>query len=325
MINNETIKYEIWTNKLSKTYGKGEKAVKAVKQIDITVEPGIYGFLGPNGAGKTSTIHMLIGAISITSGKAKIRGMNAGSVNSRRIIGFLPQDPSFYKNMTGKQYLLYMAQLNGLKKMVARQKIEELLGFFDLMDAKERKIGKYSGGMKQKIGIAASLIHDPEILILDEPTSNLDPIARAEIINRIKKLSENISVFVSSHILSEIEQMCEKVVMINKGKIILIDTIKNIKDIYKASSNTFILSTDLNEKMIQILKVKDYIANIWLNEKENKIYIKPSNNNAFLSEIPKLLAENNVMLKSLNQQESTLQDIFVDIIGEDDKNEFKKK
>ncbi len=323
MIKQDKINYEIWTNQLSKTYGSGQKAVKAVDKVDIIVEPGIHGFLGPNGAGKTSTINMLVGAISITSGNAKIRGKNAGSVKTRRLIGFLPQDPSFYEKMTGEQYLLYMAQLNGLKRAQAEKKIEELLELMELSEAKGRKVGKYSGGMKQRLGIAASLIHDPEILILDEPTANLDPIGRADLVEKIKILSERMSVFVSSHILSEIEQMCEKVTMINRGKIILMDTIKNIKKMHAANTNIFILNTNSNKKILQILKTKEYISNAWLDDKDEKINIIPSNNNSFQLELPKLLAENNLMIKSFNQQESSLQEIFIEIIGGDEKNGSK--
>jgi len=325
MIKQDNTIYEIWTDKLSKTYGRGQKAVKAVKDIDIIVEPGVHGFLGPNGAGKTSTINMLVGAISITSGKAKIRGRNAGSVKTRRLIGFLPQDPAFYEKMTGEQYLRYMAQLNGLKRDIAEKKINELLELLELNEARDRKVEKYSGGMKQRIGIAASLIHDPEILILDEPTANLDPIGRADLIDKIKKLSEKMSVFVSSHILSEIEQMCEKVTMINRGKIVLIDTIKNIKKMHSASSNIFILNTNSNDKILQILKTKEYISNAWFDNNDDKIHIIPSDNNSFQFELPKLLAENNLMIKSFNKQESSLQEIFIEIIGGEERNELKNK
>ena len=309
---------EIYTSDLTKTYGRGDNAVKAVKKINLSVEPGIHGFLGPNGAGKTSTINMLVGAISISSGKAKIRGKDVGSIKTRRLIGFLPQDPAFYEGMTGEQYLVYMAQLNGIKKKDALKKANEILEFLDLIEAKDRKVGKYSGGMKQKIGIGAALIHDPEILILDEPTANLDPIGRADLIDKIKKLSQKMSVFVSSHILSEIEQMCEKVTMINKGKIIISDTIKNIKEIHTESANIFILDTNSNENFIQLLKEKDYITRVWINDENGKIYIIPSNNERFQLSIPKLLAENNFMLKSFNIQESSLQDIFIDIIEGDE-------
>ena len=302
---------EIYTHNLSKTYGSGEKSVKAVNKINLNIEPGVHGFLGPNGAGKTSTINMLVGAISISNGEARIRGRNVGSVKTRRLIGFLPQDPSFYERMTGEQYLIFMAQLNGIKKKVALKKAEEILKFLDLSDAKDRKIGKYSGGMKQKIGIGAALIHDPELLILDEPTANLDPIGRADLIEKIKKLSERMSVF-------EIEQMCKKVTMINKGKIIISDTIKNIKEFHTESANIFILNTNSNEKILPLLKEQDCITKSWFNEKEQCIYIVPSDIDKLQMNIPKLIAENNLMLKGFSQQEASLQDIFIDIIEGDE-------
>ncbi|MCK4779424.1 MAG: ABC transporter ATP-binding protein, partial [Candidatus Lokiarchaeota archaeon] len=236
MIKKESEIPEIWSHKLTKIYGRGEKSVKAVNKIDISTKSGVHGFLGPNGAGKTSTINMLIGAISITDGKARIKGEDAGSIRARRIIGFLPQDPAFYDTMTGEQYLIYIGELSGLRRHDAKYKTLELLENLELLEARDREIGKYSEGMKQRIGIAAALIHEPELLILDEPTSNLDPIGRASIIKDIKELSKKISVFVSSHILSEIEQMCENVTMINKGKIVLTDTIKNIKKMHSIKS-----------------------------------------------------------------------------------------
>ena len=185
---------EIWSKDLTKVYGKGIKTVKAVDGIDIYMEPGVHGFLGPNGAGKTSTINMLIGAISITKGKAKIKGNKAGSVKSRKIIGFLPQDPAFYERMTGKDYLHFIARMSSVSKKNAILKTEELLNKFNLKDAEDRFIENYSGGMKQKIALAAAFIGNPKILILDEPTSDLDPIGRNTIISDIKTLSEKISI-----------------------------------------------------------------------------------------------------------------------------------
>jgi len=254
------INYEVWSERLTKIYGKGKEALEAVSKIDLRVKPGVHGFLGPNGAGKTTTYNMLVGAISITEGKAKIRGKKAGSVAAKQVIGFLPQDPVFYEDMTGEGYLIYMGQLGGLKSKEAKRKAQELLDYFDMLDARNREIGKYSSGMKQKIGIAAALMHDPKVLILDEPTANLDPLGRIDVIKKIRDLSDKVSVFVSSHILSEIEQMCEDVTMINHGKIVISDSIKNIKKSYV--SNLYILDTDMNEKFLEMLKNIDFISKV---------------------------------------------------------------
>ncbi|MFX0030651.1 MAG: ABC transporter ATP-binding protein [Candidatus Hermodarchaeota archaeon] len=310
---------EIWTHQLTKVYGRGETSVRAVNKIDISMEPGVHGFLGPNGAGKTSTINMLIGAISITEGQAKIRGEVAGSVRARRIIGFLPQDPAFYDTMTGEQYLNYVGELSGLRRIDARQKTEDLLESLELLKARDRKIEKYSEGMKQRIGIAAALIHDPELLILDEPTSNLDPIGRASIVKDIKELSRRASVFVSSHILSEIEQMCDKVTMINKGKIVVTDTIKNIKKMHsiKGGRNLIILDTSLNDRVIQELQKQDYIENVWIDENDKKIHILPKDIEKLQKAIPKMIIDNDVILREFQQPETSLQEIFIEIMEEE--------
>ncbi|TKJ16861.1 MAG: hypothetical protein CEE43_19195, partial [Promethearchaeota archaeon Loki_b32] len=152
MIKEESEIPEIWTHKLTKIYGRGEESLKAVNKIDISTKSGVHGFLGPNGAGKTSTINMLIGAISITNGKARIKGEDAGSIRARRIIGFLPQDPAFYDTMTGEQYLIYIGELSGLRRHDAKYKTLELLENLELLEARDREIGKYSEGMKQRIG-----------------------------------------------------------------------------------------------------------------------------------------------------------------------------
>lgn len=319
MIKEESEIPEIWTHKLTKIYGRGEESVKAVNKIDISTKSGVHGFLGPNGAGKTSTINMLIGAISITDGNARIKGEDAGSIRARRIIGFLPQTPAFYDTMTGEQYLIYIGELSGLRRHDAKYKTLELLENLELLEARDREIGKYSEGMKQRIGIAAALIHEPELLILDEPTSNLDPIGRASIIKDIKELSKKISVFVSSHILSEIEQMCENVTMINKGKIVLTDTIKNIKKMHsiKSGRNMVILDTNSNEKIIQQLKSKDFIINIWMDENNNKIHIITKNIESLQKSIPKLIIDNNVILREFHQPEISLQDIFIEIMQDE--------
>ncbi len=311
---------EIWTSKLTKIYGRGKESIKAVDQIDISMKSGVHGFLGPNGAGKTSTINMLIGAISITDGKAKIKGEDAGSIKARRIIGFLPQDPAFYDKMTGKQYLTFIGELSGLRRHIAKSKSLELLENLELTEAQDRLIGKYSEGMKQRIGIAAALINDPELLILDEPTSNLDPIGRASIIKNIKDLSKKVSVFVSSHILSEIEQMCEDVTMINKGKIVLTDTIKNIKKMHsiKSGNNIVILNTNSNDEMIQQLKSKDFISNIWIDDKDDKIYIIPKDIESLQKAIPKIIIEKDILLRELHQPETSLQDIFIEIMEDEE-------
>jgi len=310
--------YYIWTNKLTKVYGIGTKKVIAVDGIDFTMSSGVHGFLGPNGAGKTSTINMLIGAISITEGEAFLKGKKAGTKNARKFIGFLPQDPAFYEKLSGLDYLILLARLNSIPKKIAKQKALNLLKFFDLMKEKDRKIKTYSMGMKQKIGLAAGLIHDPKLLILDEPTSNLDPLVRKKIIDYVRKISKDMSIFISSHVLSEVEQMCDRVTIINKGKIKLTDTVQNVKNWFSNSANLYVIDTNSNETFLSVVKELEMITDAWIDEKEKKIYINTKNIEQFQKEIPKLIIEKDVILKSFYQPESSLQDVFLEIIKKDE-------
>ncbi|MCJ7648213.1 MAG: ABC transporter ATP-binding protein [Candidatus Lokiarchaeota archaeon] len=310
--------YYIWTNNLTKVYRTGTKKTKAVNGINFKMSPGVHGFLGPNGAGKTSTINMLIGAISITQGDAYIKGKKAGTKKARKSIGFLPQDPAFYDKLSGLEYLIFQARLNSTPKSIAKQKALNLINFFDLMDAKDRKIKTYSMGMKQKIGLASGLIHDPKLLILDEPTSNLDPLVRKKIIDYVRKISKDMSIFISSHVLSEVEQMCDTVTIINKGKIILTDTVQNVKNWFSNSTNLYVVDTNSNETFLDVLKGLKMITNAWIDEKEKKIFVNINDIEQFQKIIPKLVIDNGLTLKSFYQPESSLQDVFLEIINEEE-------
>lgn len=310
--------YEIWTKNLTKVYDKRSKQARAVDCINLRVEPGVHGFLGPNGAGKTTTINMLMGAISITGGEAYIRGVKAGSIKARRKIGFLPQDPIFYGNMTAREYLLYAARLFGLKKSDAKNKAGELLEYFELFEEKKKTISKFSGGMKQKVGLASTLIHDPKLLILDEPTTNLDPIGRKKIVEYVKKLAQDKSIFVSSHILSEIEQMCEKVTIINNGKIVLMDTIENVKKTHSLSRDIFILDTNANQTVLRKLEESDGVIKAWISEEDNKIRVVHKEEVKLQEIISNLIAREKIIIKSFHQPEASLQEVFINLMKNGD-------
>ena len=276
------------------------------------MKPGVHGFLGPNGAGKTTTINMLVGAISITKGKAKIKGKKAGSIEARRLIGFLPQDPSFEEKMTGEAYLTYMGQMSGLKKKYCRKRVQELLFQLDLWDSRNRKIKTYSGGMKQKIGLALVLLHKPDLLILDEPTANLDPIGREQIINTIKTISNDLSIFVSSHILSEIEQMCDTVTIINKGEIVVSDTIQNVKDLFRG--NLIIINSNINSEILETIQSLPFIQRAWIDSNDKKIHIITTDFEQANKSLPALIIQNKGTLQEFSHPELSLQEIFMKII-----------
>ena len=205
---------------LSRNYGE----VQALKNLNLTVPYGsIFGFLGRNGAGKTTTIRILAGLAQPSSGSAWVAGIEATRSNSiaRQRFGYLPQAPAFYRWMTPVEYLDYVAHLFNLPQKERQQRIAEMLQLVDLKSAAHRKIGGFSGGMIQRLGIAQALLHHPQVLILDEPSSALDPAGRYEVLELIASLRGKVTVFFSTHILSDVERVCDTVAILNKGELLL--------------------------------------------------------------------------------------------------------
>ncbi len=205
---------------LSRSFGE----VQALKNLTLSVPYGsIYGFLGRNGAGKTTTIWILAGLAQPTSGSAWVAGIEATrpDSNARKYIGYLPQNPAFYRWMTPIEYLDYAAQLFDIDTKTRKDRISEMLQLVDLKNAARRRIGGFSGGMVQRLGIAQALIHSPQILFLDEPTSSLDPAGRYEILELIANLRGKVTVFFSTHILTDVERICDRVAIIHKGEVII--------------------------------------------------------------------------------------------------------
>jgi len=236
----------IKTEGLSKCFN----AKKAVDDLNLEVPEGvIFGYLGPNGAGKTTTIRLLLSLAKPTKGNAYILGENIRETRSYLSkIGFLPEAPSFYNFFTAREFLHFIADISGMTK--PDQKIEEVLETVGLQ--KERKrIGTYSRGMKQRLGIAQAILSDPPLLILDEPTSSLDPEGRKEMLDLIASFKGRKTVFFSTHILSDVERICDMVGIIKEGRLILSDSIENVKKSY--SKRTLLIEVDKPEKLMEIL------------------------------------------------------------------------
>jgi ABC-2 type transport system ATP-binding protein len=303
---------------LTKHFGNGSNSVKAVDGIDFNVKTGdAHGFLGPNGAGKTTTIKMLVGGLHITRGSATIKGYKVGSVKANSLIGYVSEQPKFF-DMTLINYLIYMGRLGHLTKSMAEKKAEELILWLGLEEAAERKVNDYSSGMKQKAALAQALIHEPEILILDEPTANLDPVGRAGMIKYIMELvhDRGLTVFVSSHILGEVEKMADYVTIINKGKIILSDDVRAIKD--QLAGNHFILETTKNEQILLELKKLPYIKRVWI-DNEQKIQVVSDRDEALQEAITKIVYESKAMMKSFRKRDVSLEDIFLRSVADQEK------
>lgn len=216
---------------LSKIYkGKRGRMVNALEHLNLTVPAGeVFGFLGPNGAGKSTTIKAILGLIGVTGGSADICGMPVPSDEARRKIGYLPENPSFYDFLSGSEYLAFVGKAFAMGDGLVAEQSARVLRLLDLEQAANRPIRSYSKGMVQRLGLAQALLHDPDVYILDEPMSGLDPIGRSlvkDIIKELKKAGK--TVFFSTHITADVEAVCDRVGVIVQGKLQTVDRVENI-------------------------------------------------------------------------------------------------
>lgn len=219
-------------NHLYKEFRVGffRKRVRAVRDLSLTVQQGeIFGFLGPNGAGKTTTLKMLMGLIFPSQGEAKLFGLPSNDLRAKARLGFLPEHPYFYDYLTGLEFLNFYARLFGLSSSIRSVRVERLLEQVGLSHARKLPLRKYSKGMIQRIGIAQALINDPDLVILDEPMSGLDPIGRKDVRDIIFRLRESgKTVFFSSHILQDVEMLCDRVAIVTKGQLRKLGTLHDL-------------------------------------------------------------------------------------------------
>jgi ABC-2 type transport system ATP-binding protein len=210
--------------------GKRMTRVDALKGLDLTIEAGeVFGFLGPNGAGKSTTIKLVMGLLRPTAGAASIMGIDAGQADSRRHVGYLPENPAFYDYLSAEEYIAFVGSHFRLGSGLLVQRSEEVLKRLDLWEARKRPMRGYSKGMVQRVGLAQTLVHDPDVYILDEPMSGLDPIGRALVKDIILDLKERGKcVFFSTHITDDVEKICDRVGVIVKGSLVALDRVENV-------------------------------------------------------------------------------------------------
>ena len=311
----------IKVSNLSKKYvGK-----PAVDNISFNVESGeIVGFLGPNGAGKTTTIRMLTGYIPPTSGTALIGGYDIflNSLISKQKIGYMPENVPLYDDMRVREYLLFRAELKGLRGQDVRKHMNEALELCSIKDIKSQMISSLSKGFRQRVGLADALINKPPLLILDEPTNGLDPSQIRSFRELIKELAENHTILISTHILSEVELTCDRVLIINKGQMIGNNTPLELSEKIKSSTT---ISLELKS---QDHDIRDTISNIsgikkvTLEKEEDdwKFFrIRVDYGNDLREEIMNLGNKRNWLIREIHYQRSNLEDAYIEMIQNKDK------
>ncbi|KMY33811.1 bacitracin ABC transporter ATP-binding protein [Lysinibacillus xylanilyticus] len=294
------MEYIVQTENLSKNFGKEQ----AVSNINLKIRKGeIYGFLGPNGAGKTTTIRMLLGLMKPSSGTIKIfqKDLKKERINILAKVGSLVENPSYYPHLTAYENLEALRKILGVPK----SRIDEVLEIVRLKDAADKKVKGFSLGMKQRLGIAASLLHNPELLILDEPTNGLDPSGIIEIRNLIKRLPEEhgMTIIISSHLLSEIDQMATQVGIVTKGKMIFQDSIEAMR---RFAQPKVVIKVSDSEKGWRSL-----VANGIKAEHKDDLILFDECSDEKVAHIVQILVQEGISVYRVEEEKRSLEEIFL--------------
>lgn len=217
---------------LVKDFSVGLRGVKlrAVDDLSLRVEPGhVFGLLGPNGSGKSTTIKIILGLLAPTAGQCTVFGVPGAQVESRLDVGYLPESPYFYRHLTGRELVRFYGRICGLKRARLAERVAEVIAWVGLTEAADRRVGTYSKGMLQRIGLAQALVHDPRLVILDEPTAGVDPVGSAAISELILKLkAQGKTVLITSHLLTQIEDICDRVAILDRGRLMVEGAVRDL-------------------------------------------------------------------------------------------------
>jgi ABC-2 type transport system ATP-binding protein len=305
----------ISTENLSKQYG----TTKALDGLSMEVpENVVFGFLGPNGAGKTTTVKLLTGFSKPTSGRAWVAGeeVRDGNLTVRAKTGLLPDVPAFYDWMTGREFLHTVGELFRLPGKQIATRTDELLETVNLRSAAARKVGGYSRGMKQRLGIAQALFNHPKVLFLDEPTSALDPIGRREVLTLIQQLKEQATVFMSTHILSDVERVCDVVAIVNKGRLITVSSVEALRAKYARSTFDIECMEDTREFAAKLDRVP-YLSDprVVVENGNQVLRVRALDIREARCQLPRLIAQSGLTLSRYELNIPNLEDIFVEVVN----------
>ena len=302
---------------VTKKYGKAV----AVDNISFTIKEGeIVGLLGPNGAGKSTTMNMLTGFIEQTEGEIIIDGYNMlkKPKKAKREIGYMPEGVPLYTDLTVKEFVTYMAQIKNVDKKTRKEKVQKIIEQTGLKDVENKLTKNLSRGYKQRTSMAGALVGEPKILILDEPTVGLDPKQITEIRNLIKELGKTHTIILSSHILSEVSQICNKVIIINKGKIVAVDTPENLEK--KVTNNNCIYVTiedpenKINSMKEKINGIKKLELVAELEDKTKQYMIEANDDTDLRKEVFAKFAQEGITIFEMKKADTTLEDAFMKLI-----------
>jgi ABC-2 type transport system ATP-binding protein len=304
---------------LSKHYARHE----AVRDISFSVARGeIVGFLGPNGAGKTTTLRMLTGYLPPTSGTARIAGFDIfrQSIEARRKIGYMPENVPLYEDMRVREYLKFRARIKGLTGGDTRRRVGDVLETCGLQSVRRKMIKTLSKGYRQRVGLADALVHDPELLILDEPTNGLDPNQIRQIRELIRRLAESHTVLISTHILHEVEMTCNRVIIIDNGKIKAADTPANLVSQMRAAGRIQVEIQADAEVAAGALNRLDHVKKVTpepLEDGWSRFTVWVDSGTDTRERISRLASQHGWPLRSLFRHEATLEDVFVELTRRD--------
>ncbi len=306
----------IETSGLAKRYG----GVVALEGLDLSVPSGsVFGFLGPNGAGKTTTIRLLTGLANATAGSATVAGVRVGSTDGRlaRRIGYLDQDPRYYGWMSGRELLELVGHLDGLNGYELHRRVGDVLEIVGLGEAADRKIGGFSGGMRQRLGIGQALLNRPQVLFLDEPVSSLDPEGRRDILEIIDGLRGTATVFLSTHILSDVERVCDRVAILNVGHLVVQGPIDELLDQY--AQPVYELQPEPHQpgaigRLADAVREQPWVGDVQTTPDTVRVFVNDPKQAA--ASLLALVAQTGVALVRFERARPSLEDVFIRLIAE---------
>lgn len=301
------------TKNLSKWYGN----VLGLSDVSLQIEQGIIGILGPNGAGKSTFLKLITGQIKPNIGLARIKGQRIWNNYALfSTIGFCPERDFFYEEMTGWQFITSLLKLHHFSESEVRSRAQKALEIVELVEDKDRVIRSYSRGMRQRLKFAQSIAHDPEIIVLDEPLSGLDPLGRRKIIHLIKSYKgEGRTIIVSSHVLPEIEAMTKQIILIHQGKIFAQGDIHYIRDLIDTHPHIISIKCSDARRLASKFIQEDYVLKVHFSSKNDSLLIETNNRDKLFSLLPSLFIENKIEVDEITSPDDNLQAVFDYLVG----------